>query len=73
MVVISPILGQETANCNFLIKNEAAIKVDGLGDLKGALEGLLDDPLKLEKMKESIKRVRKPNAAYDVAKLAYEI
>jgi processive 1,2-diacylglycerol beta-glucosyltransferase len=73
MVIISPIIGQETANCNFLIKNKAAVKVDRLEDLKGALEGLLADPMKLESMKESIKKVRKPNAAYDVAKFAYEL
>ncbi|MDP3791487.1 MAG: glycosyltransferase [Candidatus Omnitrophota bacterium] len=73
MVVISPIIGQETANCNFLIKNDAAVKVDKLEDLKGALEELISNPMKLDSMKESIRRVRKPNAAYDVAKLAYEL
>lgn len=73
MVVISPIIGQETANCNFLIKNGAAIKVKGLDDLKAALDGLINDPIKLDSMKESIKMIRKPNSAYDVAKLAYEL
>ena len=73
MVIISPIIGQETANCNFLIKNKAAVKVDRLEDLKGALEGLISNPVELDNMKESIKRIRKPNAAYDVAKLAYEL
>jgi processive 1,2-diacylglycerol beta-glucosyltransferase len=73
MVIISPIIGQETANCNFLIKNKAAVKVDRLEDLKGALEGLMNDPVKLDSMKDSIKSVRKPNAAYDVARLAYDL
>lgn len=73
MVIISPIIGQETANCNFLVKNKAAIKVDRLEDLKCALEGLLDSPLELDNMKESIKRIKKPNAAYDIARFAYEL
>lgn len=73
MIIISPILGQETGNCNFLVKNKAAIKVDKLDDLKGVLEDLLSDPNKVENMKESIKVIRKPNAAYEVAKFAYEI
>lgn len=73
MVIISPIIGQETANCNFLVKNKAALKVDRLEDLKGALEGLLDSPLELDNMKESIKRIKKPNAAYDIARFAYEL
>lgn len=73
MVIISPIIGQETANCNFLLKNRAAVKVGRLEDLKGTLEGLISDPVGLDNMKESIKRIRKPNAAYDVAKFAYEL
>ena len=73
MIIISPILGQETANCNFLIKNGAAVKVSGLEELRSALEDLIGNPVKMDRMKESIKRIRKPNAAYDVAKLAYEL
>ena len=72
LVVISPILGQETRNSDFLVKNNTAIKVNKLDDLKAALEGLISDPVKLDKMKESIKKIEKPHAAYDVAKFAYE-
>lgn len=72
LVVISPILGQETRNCAFLVKNNAAVKVDKLEDLKGALEDLISNPMKIEKMKEEIKKIRKPYSAYDVAKIAYE-
>ena len=72
LVVISPILGQETGNCAFLVRNNAAVKVKRLDDLKAALEGLISDPVKLDKMKDAIKSVKKPYAAYDVAKFAYE-
>lgn len=72
LVVISPILGQETGNCAFLVRNNAAVKVNRLDDLKAALEGLISDPVKLDKMKEAIKKIEKPYAAYDVAKFAYE-
>jgi processive 1,2-diacylglycerol beta-glucosyltransferase len=72
LIVISPILGQETGNCAFLVRNNAAIKVDKLDDLKAALEGVITDPVKLDKMKEAIKKIGKPYAAYDVAKFAYE-
>ena len=50
---------------------KAAVKVNKLGDLKSALEGLLSDPMKFDGMKESIKSIRKPDAAYDVAKFVY--
>jgi processive 1,2-diacylglycerol beta-glucosyltransferase len=72
MVVISPILGQETGNCAFLVKNNAAVKVNRLGDLEAVLKGIISDPVKLDKMKEAIKKIEKPYAAYDVAKFAYE-
>ena len=72
LIVISPILGQETGNCAFLVRNNAAVKVDKLGDLGPALESLMSDPVKLDKMKEAIKKIGKPHAAYDVAKFAYE-
>lgn len=72
LVVISPILGQETRNSAFLVKNNAAVTVKRLDDLKAALEGLITDPVKLDQMKESIKKIKKPYAAYDVAKFAYE-
>lgn len=72
MVIISPILGQETGNSDFLIKNGAAIKVKNLDDLKTALEDLLASPYKIDAMKDSIKAIRKPNAAYDAARIAYE-
>jgi processive 1,2-diacylglycerol beta-glucosyltransferase len=72
LIVISPILGQETGNCAFLVRNKAAVKVNKLYDLKDALEGLISDPVKLDEMKEAIKRIAKPLAAYDVAKFTYE-
>ena len=72
LVIISPILGQETRNSAFLVRNNAAIKVKRLDDLKAALEGLISDPVKLDKMKEAIKLIEKPYAAYDVAKFTYE-
>ena len=72
LVVISPILGQETGNSAFLVRNNAAVKVKRLYDLKAALEGLIADPVKLDKMKEDIKKIEKPYAAYDVARFVYE-
>ena len=72
LVVISPILGQETGNSAFLVRNSAAVKVEKLNDLKAALEGIISDPVKLDKMREDIRKLKKPCAAYDVAKFAYE-
>lgn len=72
LVVVSPIIGQETHNCDFLITNGAAVKADKISDLKGILEDLAAHPEKVQGMREAIGRIRKPMACYDIAKLALE-
>lgn len=69
MVIISPILGQETRNSDFLIGNGAAMKIAKPSELKALIEDLLSHPEKLTNMKEAIRKVRKPYACYDVVKL----
>lgn len=73
MVVISPIIGQETRNCYFLTTHGAAVKIDKVSEVKDVLEDLLAHPEKIAKMKEAIGRIRKPAACYDIAKLAIEM
>ncbi|MBN2453511.1 MAG: glycosyltransferase [Candidatus Omnitrophica bacterium] len=73
MLVISPIIGQETRNCSFLTDHGAAVKVSRIGELKEALERLAAHPERLVKMREEIQKIKKPSACYDVAKLASEM
>jgi processive 1,2-diacylglycerol beta-glucosyltransferase len=73
LVVIAPIIGQETRNSDFLLANGAARKADKVSDLEGILRDLMDHPEKIKAMREAIGRIRKPNACYDIAKLALEI
>lgn len=73
MVVISPIIGQETRNCEFLVKHNAAFRIGNVEELKPIVEDLATHPEKLAKMKESIRPIKKPMACYDVAKLALEM
>lgn len=73
MIVIDPIIGQETRNRDFLTSQGASPKVNGLSELKGVLENLVGDPGKMQKMKDSIEKLKKPMACYDVAKMAMEM
>lgn len=73
MMVISPIIGQETRNSSFVVKHGAAIKVDRIEDLREALEKLTAHPEKLVSMRGEIQKIKKPTACYDVAKLAVEL
>ena len=70
MIVISPIIGQETRNCDFLIAHGAGIKLKDVAELRGVVEDLLDHPEKLAKMKEVISGIRKPRSCYEIAELA---
>ncbi len=73
MIIISPILGQETRNSDFLVKHAAAIKIDKPYDLKSLLEDLISHPDRIERMKEAIRTIKKPMACYDIARFAADI
>lgn len=70
MAVINPIPGQESRNSDFLLENGAAIKVNNVATLPMKLAALLKDPNRLASLKENSSRLSKPQAAYDVARLA---
>ncbi len=72
MVVISPIPGQETRNSDFLLRHNAAIKIESLDQLKDTVSGLISDPEKIRNLKEAIRKIRTPNASSDIANLAME-
>ncbi|HET6247687.1 MAG TPA: glycosyltransferase [Tepidisphaeraceae bacterium] len=70
MAIVNPIPGQESRNSDFLLENGAAIKINNEGTLAMKLSQLLDDPKRLAAVKANAKKLGKPRAAFDVAKLA---
>lgn len=70
MVITAPIPGQETRNSDFLIGHGAAVRMDRVADLEGIVEDLIGHPEKIQAMKGAIAAIRKPDAPYDIAKLA---
>jgi processive 1,2-diacylglycerol beta-glucosyltransferase len=70
MVIVNPIPGQESRNSDYLLENGAAIKVNNAATLPMKLERLLSDPKRLETIKSNARRIAKPQAAFDVAKIA---
>ena len=72
MIVISPIIGQETRNCDFLVNHHAAFRIGSVKELGAIVEDLVNHPDKDRSMKESINHIKKPMACFDVAKLAVE-
>lgn len=72
MIIISPILGQETRNADYLIRNGSAVRIGMASDLKVLLDNLVSHPEKIEKMREAIRSIKKPEASYDIARLAID-
>ena len=73
MIVIAPIIGQETRNADFMVKNKAAFRINDTSELKATIEPLLKDPKSMDSMKKAIDLIKKPMACYDVAKLAMDM
>ena len=70
MIVISPIPGQETRNSQFMVGHGTAIRVDKADELKDVVEGLMADPGKMARMRDSIRKIKNPNGCYEIVKLA---
>jgi processive 1,2-diacylglycerol beta-glucosyltransferase len=70
MVVVNPIPGQESRNSDFLLENDAAIKVNNIATLSYKLTALLKDTARLERMKRNSLVLGKPRAAFDIAAAA---
>jgi processive 1,2-diacylglycerol beta-glucosyltransferase len=73
LVVVSPIPGQETRNSDYLLENGAAIKASHLRLLGYRVSNLLGDPAALQRMQEAARRLGRPQAADDIARLSLEL
>ncbi len=67
MCIVNPIPGQESRNSDYLLENGAAIKVNNLPTLTMKLGALLEDPARLQQLRDNARRIARPQAAFDVA------
>lgn len=73
MIIVKPIPGQEENNTAYLTQKGAAIKVENPRRINRVVEGLLADADQLRHISEAQRRVSKPNASLDIAKLLLQI
>jgi processive 1,2-diacylglycerol beta-glucosyltransferase len=73
MAIINPVPGQETRNSDFLLENGAAIKINNVATLPYKLTRLLGDKERLGQLKRNAGRLARPQAAFDVAKIAVKL
>lgn len=72
MVVLDPIGGQEERNSDVLLEAGAAVKCTEVTVLNHKLERLLDDPARIAAMSENARRLGRPQAAADIAKIVLD-
>jgi len=67
LLLVSPYPLQEEANADFLLENGAAARVEPLSTFTFKLRRLLDEPDRLNAMRQAAARLARPQAAADVA------
>ncbi len=72
MVILDPIGGQEERNSDVLLEAGAAVKCTEVTLLNHKLTRLLDDPSRIAAMSENARRLGRPNAASDIARIVIE-
>lgn len=68
MIIIRPVIGQETKNCAFLLRHNAAIRMDKAEEVKNIVLDLFNNKEKLEAINLSIKEISRPDSSSDIAK-----
>ena len=66
MIIISPIPGQEERNRDFLVNYGIALAENHTVGSDEILYHLLNNPERIEQMKENIRKMKKPNATQDL-------
>jgi processive 1,2-diacylglycerol beta-glucosyltransferase len=72
IIIVRPVPGQESRNCNILIKNKAALKLRSLNDLTAIVEGFIKGEKK-EVSAENIKHISHPGAAFKIMEFANSV
>jgi len=67
LVIVNPIPGQESANCDFLIEHRAAVKATRIEDVPRKVSELLGSA-RLSRMARAAEKLSRPNAAFDICK-----
>jgi processive 1,2-diacylglycerol beta-glucosyltransferase len=69
LFIISPIPGQEERNTEFLLNNGMAARLVIRDEIDNILSQILDNPLRINHMKEMARYYAKPNASHDIVGL----
>jgi processive 1,2-diacylglycerol beta-glucosyltransferase len=69
LLIYRPIPGQEEANSKYLLSNNAALRADTISEIINLVSQIKQKPDSLTKLQENIRKIAKPQAALEIAKL----
>ena len=72
MAILSPIPGQEERNSDHLLEDGAAIKCNEMTTIPFKIDRLLDDPGRLDRMRQNAQKLGRPDAARTIARTLIE-
>lgn len=73
MLVVAPIPGQESGNCDYLVRKGASLRIRDLGNLIDVLKSFVENPERVDALKDKIRKIRRPNALFDIARYAVDM
>ena len=73
IVIVNPLAGQELCNNDYLLERQAAVKVNKFPLLGQRVSCLLNNPQRLEAMRNAAARIAQPGAAARIARDALEL
>ncbi|MBI4972428.1 MAG: glycosyltransferase [Candidatus Omnitrophica bacterium] len=73
MIIVRPIPGQEANNTDYLTGKNAAVKVDDVKNINLVIEDLLQNPEKLNSLRQASQAISKPEATLEIAKFFLSI
>jgi len=73
LCIVNPIPGQEERNSDHLLEQGVALRCNNLPTLAYKIDRLLDDPGKLEQMRQNVLGMGRPRAAYTVVERLLEL
>jgi len=68
LIIIAPIPGQESRNCELLLRNRAAFGINRAGQVRDIISRAHSDKSVLSDMRANIERIRRENPALNIAK-----
>jgi processive 1,2-diacylglycerol beta-glucosyltransferase len=66
LAIVNPIPGQESRNSDYILENQAAIKIGQMATLPYKLTSLLDNPQRLGQLKTNARKISRPRAAAEI-------